>query len=290
MGPIGFIAARERLEIQWEGDQAEPALPHDLRVLYVKSTEDIAPRFRRVTFRGQNLDYDRDDQLHCRLIFQPRGIAEPLWPMLDHRGHVVWPDNVAVPTRVYTIRHIDAAKQEIAIDFSLHANPGPATRWAMDARPDDIVGILGPAANGPKQAEFYVLLGDETALPGMARILESLPATATGHAFIEVDSKVDELPPSCPTGGSIRWLHRNGAGAGTTTLLEGALRCVQWPKNPDKTFLWGGCEHKAFSAIYRHLKKDIGLSRDRFVLYSHWHRSLSEEEIIASGAEAYLPQ
>ena len=210
--------------------------------------------------------------------------------MLDHRGHVVWPDNVAVPTRVYTIRHIDAARQEITIDFALHANPGPATRWAMDARPDDIVGILGPAANGPKHAEFHVLLGDETALPGIARILESLPATTTGHAFIEVDSKADELPLQCPAGLSLTWLHRNGADAGTATLLQESIRAVQWPRNPENAFFWGGCEHKAFSAIYRHLKKSIGLSRDRFVLYSHWHRSLSEEEIIASGAEAYLPQ
>lgn len=24
---------------------------------------------------------------------------------------------------------------------------------------------------------------------------------------------------------------------------------MQWPKNPDKTLFWGGCEHKAFSAL-----------------------------------------
>jgi NADPH-dependent ferric siderophore reductase len=78
---IGFIAAREELEIHWEGDHAEPALPDDLRILDVKAIEDIAPRFRRITFRGENLErYDRDDQLHCRLIFQPRGISAPPWP------------------------------------------------------------------------------------------------------------------------------------------------------------------------------------------------------------------
>jgi NADPH-dependent ferric siderophore reductase len=291
VGPIGFIAAREELEIHWEGDHTEPALPDDLRILHVKAIEDIARRFRRITFQGENLErYDRDDQLHCRLIFQPRGIAAPRWPMLDHRGHIVWPDNSAVPTRVYTIRHIDTARQEITIDFALHANPGPATQWAIDAQPDDIAGILGPAANGPKPTQFYVLAGDETALPGIARILESLATGATGHAFIEVGSKADELMLHCPAGVTIHWLHRNGAAAGTTTLLADALRSVQWPKTPDAAFFWGGCEHKAFSAMYRHLKKDIGLPRDRFVLYSHWHRSLAEEEIIARGGEAYLPQ
>jgi len=50
----------------------------------------------------------------------------------------------------------------------------------------DVVCILGPSANGPKHAEFYVQAGDETALPGIARILESLPSNATGNTFIEV--------------------------------------------------------------------------------------------------------
>jgi NADPH-dependent ferric siderophore reductase len=291
VGPIGFIAARAELEIQWEGDHAEPALPADLRILHVKSVEDIASRFRRIVFRGENLErYDRGDQLHCRLIFQPPGTAKPRWPMLDHRGHVIWPDEKAVPTRVYTIRHIDTARQEITIDFALHANPGPATRWAMDARPGDLAGILGPAANGPKHAEFHVLLGDETALPGIARVLENLPVTATGHALIEVDTKTDELALCGPDGLTIVWLYRNGADAGTTTLLEDAIHTVKWPEQLDKVFVWGGCEHRAFSAIYRHLKKDVGLPRDRFVLYSHWHKNLSEEEIITAGAEAYLPQ
>jgi NADPH-dependent ferric siderophore reductase len=290
-GPIGFIAARESLDIRWQGDETEPALPDDLRILRVKAVYALSARFRRILFRGERLErYDRKDQLHCRLIFQPRGSVTPRWPMLDHRGHVVWPDGAALPTRVYTIRHIDAARQEITIDFALHANPGPATTWAMNAECGDMAGILGPAANGVKDADFHVLAGDETALPGIARILESLPAAATGHVFIEVDSLADELPLSAPSAMSLVWLHRNGAPAGTTTLLPDALRAIRWPDDLTRAFVWGGCEHKAFSAIYRHLKTDIGLPRDRFVLYSHWHRSLSEEEIVARGADAYLPQ
>lgn len=291
VGPIGFIAARENLAIHWEGDHAEPALPDDLRILRVQTVEDLSPGFRRIVFKGENLErYDRKDQLHCRLIFQPHNATELRWPMLDHRGHVVWPDDTAVPTRVYTIRCIDTAKQEITIDFALHANPGPATQWAKDAKQGDIAGILGPAANGVRDSKFYVLAGDETALPGIARILEHLPATATGQVFIEVDMPADRMSFSCPPGVSVTWLYRHGEAAGTTTLLQDALCSVEWPENQKNTFFWGGCEHKAFSAIHRYLKKEIGLPRDRFVLYSHWHRSLSEEDIIAKGADAYLPQ
>jgi NADPH-dependent ferric siderophore reductase len=291
VGPIGFIAARENLDIQWEGDHTAPSLPDNLRTLHVTAIENISPRFRRITFKGEDIGgYDRDDQLHCRLIFQPRGIATPLWPMLNHLGHVVWPKQSAVPTRVYTIRSIDVKRQEIVIDFSLHPNAGPATRWAMDARTGDLIGILGPAANGPKSAKFYVLAGDETALPGIARILEFISPEARGHAFIEVDTQADELPLKSPSGLTIHWLHRNGAAAGTTSLLQDAVATVDWPQDRQEAFFWGGCEHKAFSAIHHHLRKVVKLSKDRFVLYSHWHRTLSEEQIIEQGADAYLPQ
>lgn len=116
------------------------------------------------------------------------------------------------------------------------------------------------------------------------------PVTATGHAFIEVDAKTDELPLRCPAGLVVVWLHRSGADACTTSLLEDGLRTVRWPEKLDTEFVWGGCEHRAFSAIHRYLKKDVGLSRNRFVFYSHWHKHLSEEEITTTGAEAYLPQ
>jgi NADPH-dependent ferric siderophore reductase len=289
-GPIGFIAAKEALQISWSGDETEPSLPDDLRVLHVTRVEDLSPRFRRITFRGKDLDrYDRHDQLHCRLIFQPHGTTNPGWPLLDDSGRVVWPNDAVAPTRVYTIRQIDLAKQEIAIDFALHDSPGPATRWAMDAAPDDVVGILGPAGNGPKDAEFYVLAGDETALPGMARILQSLPASATGYVLIEIGAQEDRQELIVPPGMTIEWLYRDGKSAGTTELLEDAVRKVSWPRNLQTALFWGGCEHKAFSSIYRHLRKEIGLERDRLVFYSHWHRLLSEEEIIMRGAEAYLP-
>lgn len=290
VGPIGFIVARDMTDICWKGDFGEPALPDDLRILHVRRIEELTPRMRRITFHGSDLArYDRKDQLHCRLIFQERGIARPRWPMLDHRGQVVWPDDANVPTRVYTIRHIDLASQEIVIDFCIHHDPGPATRWAMDARVDDLVGILGPAANGPKEADFHVLAGDETALPGIARILQSMAADATGFALIEVGDPSDRLPLHHPDGMTIRWLYRNEAAPGAATLLETAVRAISWPERRDRSFFWGGCEHKPFSAIYRYLRHEVRLPRDRMVFYSHWHRSLSEDDIISQGAEAYLP-
>lgn len=290
VGAIQFIAASERLDIVWTGDEVGPALPADLRVLRVARSHLLTRRMKRVVFRGENLArYDRPDQLHCRLIFQPKKATMLQWPVLDDRGHVVWPAGQKLATRVYTIRHIDAGAGELTVDFALHERPGPATRWALAAEPGDIVGVLGPAANGTKPADFYVLAGDETGLPGIARLLEQMPPTARGIAFVEVDDPNDALPLAGPPGVEVTWLYRHGEPAGTTSLLADAVRSVIWPDDLGQAFFWGGCEHKTFRRIHRHLRHDVGLPAARQTLYSHWNRTLSEDDIIAIGAEAYLP-
>ncbi len=290
VGPISFIAASENLEIEWLGDDTGLTPLEDLRVLRVRHVMQLTPRMRRIVFEGENLArFDRPDQLHCRLIFQPKDVVSPEWPALDGRGHIVWPRQCKLDTRVYTVRAIDAGRGEITIDFALHDNAGPATRWALAATAGDIAGIVGPAAGGPRSAEFYVLAGDETGLPGIARMLEQLDGKARGIAFVEIHGAEEIQPLARPAGIELRWLDRKGAPPGTTTLLVDAVRSVDWPSDLGRSFFWGGCEHKAFRAIHRMLRLDVGLPRDRQVLYSHWHRSLSEEQIVAVGAEAYLP-
>ncbi|GAA5235988.1 siderophore-interacting protein [Verticiella sediminum] len=288
-GPIGFIAARERLDIDWHGGVAGLAPVEDLREVRVVQVRSLTRSMRRIVFEGDDLAHlDRIDQMHCRLIFAPKGVDEPVWPMLDERGHVVWPGG-KLPTRVYTIRHVDADKGQLSIDFCLHAAAGPATAWALSAAPGDRVGVIGPAAGGLKPASFHVLVGDETGLPGIARILERLPDDARGVAFIEVQDSEAELALAPRAGMRVHWLHRAGAAAGSTMLLAQAVHGIAWPADRSGVLVWGGCEYRSFREIHRYLKQNVGLPASQQVLYSHWHRTLSEEQIIEIGGEAYLP-
>lgn len=289
-GPIGFIAAREQPIIEWSGDSGGLSPLDDLRVLTVHRADTLTPCMRRIVFHGDALSYlNRDDQLHCRLIFAPEGQHDPVWPMLDDNGRIVWPGG-KMPTRVYTVRHINATLGELTIDFALHDTAGPATQWALAASPGDRVGIVGPAAGGLKPAAFYVLAGDESGLPGIARMLAALPDHAQGHAFIEVRDQQEEQPLCHPHGVQLHWLHRLGAAAGSTTLLPDAVAGVAWPADLNEVFVWAGCEYQAFRRLHRYLKQELGLDRSRQTLYSHWHRTLSEEQIIEIGGAAYLPE
>lgn len=286
-GLIDFVAHPEGLEIVWSGDTPGTALPPDLRVLTVRSVLDVTPRMRRITFAGDDLGrYAVPDQIHCRLLFQGKGVAEPRWPHLDDNGRIVWPAAGALASRIVTIRRIDPVAGTLDIDFVLHPGAGPASAWSTAAAPGDIVGILGPAAHGPKPAGWYLLAGDETGLPGIARIVERLPASAAGIALIEVADAAEEQAIAAPPAVAIRWLHRNGAAPGTTTLLPDALRAVAVPVGRDDLFCWIGAEFSAFRAMRAHLRGDIGVPASRIVAFSHWRRGMSEEDIVKAGIAA----
>ena len=76
--------------------------------------------------------------------------------------------------RDYTPRAFDAAGNRLTIDFALH-DAGPATAWALNARPGETLLIGGPRGSTvvPDDFDFYLLAGDETALPSIGRRLES---------------------------------------------------------------------------------------------------------------------
>jgi NADPH-dependent ferric siderophore reductase len=287
-GPINFIARSEGLRIVWDGDRTGPTLPPDLVMLQVKDSRQITPRVRRITLIGGDLDrLDVDDQMHCRLMFQPIGVRQPQWPMLGDNGDVVWPGGDGrLASRIYTIRKIDEGLRELEIDFFLHDRPGPATQWALQASVHDIVGALGPAAHGPRPASWFVLAGDETGLPGIGRILEGLPRTSRGVAFIEVSDETERQAIQAPAGVEVHWLYRNGAFPGTTTLLSDAVQRTAWPVPLNQTFFWGGYELGAFRAIRRYLKDVVGLPKSSQVSHPHWRRGMSEDDIIEVGGSA----
>lgn len=289
-GLIDFVARPEGLQIAWTGDETGATLPPDLRVLAVRNVRQLTPSMRRITLAGQDLDrYAVPDQIHCRLLFPSGQTGAPEWPRLGDDGRIVWPPSGKLASRIYTIRRIDPAGGTLDIDFALHPGSGPGADWARAAAPGDIVGIVGPAAHGPKPADWYLLAGDETGLPGIARILEALPASARGVALIEVAGAAEEQPLAAPGGVEVRWLHRGEAAPGTAPLLIDEIRSLELPADRGRMLFWGGAEFDTYRSIRNHLVRDAGVPASRVVAYSHWRRGMSEEDIVEAGAAAITP-
>ena len=161
------------------------------------------------------------------MFFPVPGQDRPAVPRAS-TGGPVWPAGEARPTiRTYTVRRFDASAGELDVDFVLHAGHGPAAAWARDARPGAWVGVSEPGGRYAPDptADFHVVIGDETALPAVATVLDAIdPARAL--TFLEVaDAAEEQVLP-----GAVTWVHRDGRRAGEP--LAAAVRAASFPDGP----------------------------------------------------------
>ena len=126
-------------------------------------------------------------------------------------------------------------------------------------------------------ADWYLLVGDETGLPAIGRILEELPATARGVALVEVADAGEELPLARPGNVELRWLHRHGAPAGTSRLLAQAACTVEIPRD-GRVFAWAGTEFATFRLLRSHWRDTCGLGKREHLAMAYWRRGRSEDE------------
>ncbi|SFJ26965.1 NADPH-dependent ferric siderophore reductase, contains FAD-binding and SIP domains [Phyllobacterium sp. CL33Tsu] len=265
------FARAERPRIVWEGDGAVGSVPPFFREMRVVESRNVSPRMRRVTLRGNNLARFQYGGLHVHLLFPPNGVAQPRWPVMGEDGRPEWPEGSdKLVSRVYTIRKIDAARGEVDIDIVIHDGT-PGSQWALNAMPGDLVGMTGPGGGDVGVADWYLLAGDETALPAIGRILERLPATAKIVVRIEVEDEADEQNLTAACDLDLVWLHRSGAAAATTDLLPEAVAKVVFPTDV-RVFVWAGCEFSAFKSIRNHVRKERKLAREEHLVVSYWRR------------------
>jgi NADPH-dependent ferric siderophore reductase len=252
---------------------ARPRRYRDFRVLQVLRTEQLTPRMRRVTLGGDELAGYADGP-NIKLLVPPPGV-EPEWPMPGEGGKAIWPAPDRCPAlRTYSLRRYDPARGEIDVDFVMHGD-GVASRWAAQASPGDLLGVGVAAGLTVAPAKWYLLVGDHTALPAIAKILDQLPPTATGRAFIEVPDASDQQPLACKADVDVTWLHRNGAAAGRSPLLADAVLGMDWP-SPDDGFVWIGCESATVRRLRAHGRKERGFGPRQVLAIGYWRLGMSE--------------
>lgn len=271
------VAASENPEVVWSGDGCGLDVLPGLREMRVRRLADITPHIRRITLTGESLARFDSESLHVRLLFPPAGIGKPEWPKPGKNGRPQWPEEGRRPiARLYTIRSVNVAAGEMDIDFVLHDAPGIASDWARFAQPGDLIGLLGPGGREVSQADWYLMGGDETAIPAIARILERMSPDARGEIFIEVENEQERQQLSHPDGVSVTWLFRRGAEPGGNTLLADALRAVRFPEQ-DRFFAWLGAEDSVAQAMRSHWRNDLGLTRAQHLAVGYWRRGADAE-------------
>ena len=151
------------------------------RVLRVASIEQLTPQMRRIHFTSSDLaDFESlgvDDHIK---LFIPNSLGANGKPCM----------------RDYTPRAYNAAQGSITIDFALHQagdEAGPATAWALAAQPGAELEIGGPRGSMvvPDDFDWYLLIGDETALPSIGRRLEGLRTGVAVKTIVLVENDAE---------------------------------------------------------------------------------------------------
>ncbi|GAA3544213.1 siderophore-interacting protein [Amycolatopsis ultiminotia] len=246
------------------------------RVEVLRVTE-LNPHMRRVTVGGADLAGVASAGLDQRIkvLLPHRGQAEPVvsdgpdW----YTRHQQLPEHLRPVLRTYTIRAFRPAAPEMDIDFVLHGDTGPATRWAARARPGDRLAIVAPDVRHdpitgyefrlPATASWSLLAGDETALPAIGSIVESLPPGHRAQVFVEVPDAGAEQSLAIPGGVELTWVRRDGA----RTLLD-AIRGREFPAEPG--YAWVAGEASTIRQLRRHLVTERGFGKDQVYFAGYW--------------------
>ena len=288
--PIGWGSAVRNEDYVSSSLRPIDVFPITTRVLDVLRVSDVTPGMRRVTLGGPGLAAHTADTGYPVQAFRSDGFDDEFKIILKHPdadvvvaptqadGVLNWPmDNPLLVARTYTVRRWDPAAGEIDVDVVRH-DSGPAGRWAQTVEPGEQVQIAGPKASSgqPEGADWILAAGDETALPAIGRWLENWPHGVPGQIFIEVAEQSHRQQLTQPDGVQLTWLVRDGAPAGTTSLLHDAVRAAPWWEG--RVFVWLAGESLTLAPIRRWLRHEKQLPKAQLDVTGYWRRQPHAED------------
>ena len=170
--------------------------------------------------------------------------------------------------RDFTPRRYDAVANELDIDFALH-EAGPASDWARSASIGSTIEIGGPRGSMVIEDSFdwYVLVGDETALPAIARRLAELRRGVSTAVVALVDGPADEIDLPTLADLHLTWGHRR---AGQS--VESVSRDL--PRFAGEGFVWIAGEAAMAAAVRRVFVDERHQPRSLIKAAGYWQQGV----------------
>lgn len=249
--------------------------PRTPRTAEVVRTQRLTPHMQRVVLGGEGLagfTADTCTDHYVKLLFPGDGAVYPE-PFDLERIRAEFPREQWPVTRTYTVRHWDAEHRELTLDFVIHGDEGLAGPWATRVQPGEKVRFMGPGgAYAPDPAaDWHLLVGDESALPAIARSLEALAEGTLAHAFVEVAGPEEEQKIDSDV--EVVWLHRGDRPAGQA--LTEAVRALEFPEGRVQAFVHG--EAHFVKELRQLLRVERALPREDLSISGYWRLGHDED-------------
>jgi NADPH-dependent ferric siderophore reductase len=263
-----------------------------LRRAVVRAVARPTPRVVRVTVAGPelaDLPVVAPDG-YLKLFFPRPGEPEPRVPEIEEGDVTGWfgrylatPDDVRPPMRTFTLRHRRGGggdPVEIDIDFVLH-DEGPARDWALGATPGGRLAFTGPyGLYAPREEHDAVLLaGDETAVPAIGAIVESLPPGRRATVVASVRDVTEQQVWTTEGDVEAHW-----TAPGT---LADRLAALTLPGT--RPYVWLAGEASEVRAMRRHVVRERGVDKHDVCFTGYWRRGRTEEQEVRAAVEGAAP-
>ena len=225
------------------------------RTVTVSRLEHLTPRMMRVHFVSPELkDFVSaapDD--HVKIFFS----AET--------------DSGKPVMRDFTPRAFDTAAGTLTIDFALH-DDGPATEWARDAKVGDQLDIGGPRGSQivPDDFDWYLLIGDESALPAIGRRVEELRPGVPVTTLVAIVHPYEEQRFKTHADWTPIWLARGEPSERDAELLLAKLAGFTPP--PGDGFVWIAGEANIVRELRAYAQDTLRLPKAWIKAAGYWQR------------------
>lgn len=240
-------------------------------ILSVKEKKYLSPHFIRIILEGDiNVFSDAKIGDNNKIIVPTNNKETFILPSLEKNNNSEKPI-----IRTYTTRNIDFLNKTLTIDFVAHGEDSPASKWAINAEKGHQLGVLMKAKSKPLylDANWYLLVGDHTALPVISVMLEKLPKETKGKAIIEVHSPEDILELKKPVGFEIEWIFNKNPGK--EQKLIDAFSSTPFPDCSKYIFV--ACEYKSAKQIREYSRNMEDTHLSSFQILSYWKYGQSED-------------
>ena len=246
----------------------------------VLATERLSPHLVRVVLGGPGLDGftssgDADEYVNCFFLPDdaPYGV-----PFEDEAVRGLDRAQRPFPRRI-TVRRWDAERGELTLDIAVHGDVGYAGRWALGATPGDRLQLRGPGGGyrPHPDADRYLLVGDESALPAIAACAEAVPPGRPVVVVAEVEDAADEIALTSPGELEVHWVHRAGRTGDDAVagLLAEAVAALPRAAGTVSAFVHG--EAAATRAVRRVLLGEGIVAPERLSCSPYWRRGHDDE-------------
>jgi NADPH-dependent ferric siderophore reductase len=224
----------------------------------LRTRRNIENRTRRVRHHSRRRTLTVLEKRHftprmIRIVLGGEDFEDFTTPSADDHIKLYVPDERGdLEGRDFTPRCFDAETKKLTIDVAVHP-AGPAIRWAEQARIGDAVAISGPRGSLMIADDFdwWLLIGDETALPAIGRRVESLPRGVRAITLVAVNGSAEEQAFDTRADHHAIWIHRAPDEATSAQPVLQALKRIELP--PGEGFVWIAAEAKVARAARDHI-------------------------------------